>query len=359
LDYIILMLKGSTNDKIIRILKRMDDVLSKNCFFQYQERIHRIYKTLISIERHEGCFVSNFNPDGNNEEEFSANYLKTQESEVSNSLSVEEDGKIEIENNQKRNKLELGDIFDFIEDELNLKSLVYIEDSTVYSSSDEDEEDSQNRSIEEKKQKYKPIKDSMQKNFFNIELRLRAYLKEQELFKKYSFDSILDDSKMRTPLSKVDPNRSVLPAIIKNFFNDKAIIEAAKKRYSVRESLRSQIEKLGNAEELFKCRSYCDQLKISSTKESDSNISSFSIDTKEVGNNNADRNSLTILKRGSIFRDKFLMNEFPTVNEELNSDVSSYKSDDESGSERSYESEYESDSYESEELSEEKQKKFN
>lgn len=349
------MLKGSTNDKIIRILKRMDEVLSKNNFYQYQERIHRIYKTLISIERHEGCFVSNFNPEGNNEEEFSLNYLKTQENEIANSLSIRDEGDINLESDRKENKLELGDVFDFIEDELNLNGLVSIEDSTVYSSSDDD--DSLNRSFEEeKKHKNKPIKDNMQKNFFNIELRLRAYLKEQELFKKYSFDSILDDSKMRTPLSKVDPNRNVLPAIIKNFFNDKAIIEAAKKRYSVRESLRSQIEKLGNAEELFKCKSYCDQLKMSSAKEPvSSNVSSFNIETEDISNNNTDeRNSLTLLKRGSIFRDKYLMKDFPTVNEELNSDVSSYVSDEESDS---YESQYESDSYESEDLMEEKKKR--
>jgi hypothetical protein len=323
------MLKGSsTNDKIIRILKRMDEILLKNNFCQYQERIHRIYKTLVSIERHDGCFVSNFNPDGSNEEEFSLNYIKDQDDQIVSSLNVNDEENIEKEaGEQREHGLELGDIFDFIEDELNLKSLISIEDSTMYSSSDDENLD--NEPIEEKKPFKRPNRENMQKNFFNIELRLRAYLKEQELFRNYSLDSILNDSKLRTPVSKIDTNKRELPAIMKNFFEDKAIIEAAKKRYSVREGLRGQIEKLGNPEELFKCRSYCDKMKISSNVQSESsNISSFSIDT-QVSSQNTERNSITLLKRGSIFRDKFNMNDFSTVKEEVNSDSGSYESDEE------------------------------
>lgn len=355
------MLKGSTNDKIIRILKRMDDVLYKNSFFQYQERIHRIYKTLISIERHEGCFVSNFNPDGENQEEFTAHYIQTQESEIANSLSVtEQEGNIQIEEEQKEYKYELSGLFDFIEDELNFKSLVSIEDSTVYSSSDEEKSLDMENS-QEKKPKPKQIKEKMQKNFFNIELRLRAYLKEQELFKKYSFESILNDSKLKTPVSKMDSSRNGLPAIRRNFFEDKAILEAAKKRYSVREELRNQIEKLGNLEQNMKCKSYVDEMKISSKRDnSSSNVSSFSLDTNDLQNNSSERNSLNLLKRGSIFREKYIVNQFPPVNEELNSDVSSYTSDQEEGTEESYESgAYDSESYRSDECKEEQNKKLN
>ena len=333
------MLKGSTNDKIIRILKRMDDVLYKNSFFQYQERIHRIYKTLISIERHEGCFVSNFNPDGENQEEFTVHYIQTQETEIANSLSVtEQEGNIQIEEEQKEYKYELGSILDFIEDELNLKSLVSVEDSTVYSSSDEENSlDMEN--LEEKKSKPYPTKGKMQKNFFNIELRLRAYLKEQELFKKYSFESILNDSKLKTPVSKMDSSRSVLPAIRRNFFEDKAILEAANKRYSLREELRSQIEKLGKLEHNIKYKSNVDEMKISSNRDkSSSNVSSFSLNTNDVDNISSEKNSLNLVKRGSILRDKYFVNQFPTVNEELNSDDDSYTSDQDYDSDESYES---------------------
>jgi len=328
------MIKGSsTNDKIIRILKRMDEILLKNNFCHYQERIHRIYKTLVSIERHEGCFVSNFNPDGSNEEEFSLNYIKDQDDQIVSSLNVNEQESTEKEGERRDYGLELGDIFNFIEDELNFKSLVSIEDSTMYSSSDDDNLD--HDQVEEKKSCPRPNRENMQKNFFNIELRLRAYLKEQELFRNYSLDSILNDSKLKTPVSKIDTSRRELPAIMKNFFEDKDIKEEAKKRYSVRDGLRGQIEKLGNPEELFKCRSYCDKMKISSDvpKES-SNISSFSIDT-QGSSQTTERNSITLLKRGSIFREKFNVNDFSIVREEVHSDAASYESDEESSERQS------------------------
>jgi hypothetical protein len=236
-------------------------------------------------------------------------------------------------------KLELDDLFKFIEDELNLRSLLSVEDSTLYSSSssEEEEEDEKVKAPDNKNTKtVKKVfkKDNMQKKFFNIELRLRAYLKEQSIFKTPVFDSFLNESKLRTPISKMSPAKLTLPAIIKNFFEDRAIIEEAKKRYSVREDLRHQIERLGNAEELFKCKSNYDRIKVKSNYDGASdgnNVSTFSIDTSNSQNNitsgvnntntntNNANNSLNFSKRDSIFKDRYF-NDFGVVEEVLSSE---------------------------------------
>ena len=52
-----------SNDKILKVLKKMDDVLHRHGINHYQERIHRIHKVLLSIERHSNCYVSNFSLD--------------------------------------------------------------------------------------------------------------------------------------------------------------------------------------------------------------------------------------------------------------------------------------------------------
>lgn len=57
------MSSNNRNEKILRVLKKMDDVLNRYGINHYQERIHRIHKVLLSIEKHSNCFVSKFSFD--------------------------------------------------------------------------------------------------------------------------------------------------------------------------------------------------------------------------------------------------------------------------------------------------------
>lgn len=332
------MKESKSQDKIMRVLKRMDEVLIRNGYQHYQERIHRIYKTMLSIERHGDCYVSNFTLE---EGDLQDKETKFEENFTSNYLSVVTEDEIEIENEDKSvTKYELDDILSFIEDELNVQNLVSVADSTLASSSSEDEDE------EEGKKKQQPVKkEKMQKKFFNIELRLRAYLKEAEMFRSPIFDSFLNDSKLRTPLSKLSPQKVTLPLLIKNFFEDKSIIEEARKRYSVREDLRNQISRLGNAEEIFKCRSNYDhklsQISkpprgIHKSSNDTSTISNFSVDSSDNSINNSNFGSslsgnnvsstpgnINFLKRDSIFKDKYVCN-FGVVQEENNNEEDNF-----------------------------------
>lgn len=49
-----------SNQKILKVLRKMDNVLHNYGICHYQERIHRIHKILLSIEMHSNCYVSNF-----------------------------------------------------------------------------------------------------------------------------------------------------------------------------------------------------------------------------------------------------------------------------------------------------------
>jgi len=60
-----------SNGKILKVLRKMNDVLHQMGIHHYQERIHRIYKILLSFEMHSNCYVSNFYFDDMN---FSNNY---------------------------------------------------------------------------------------------------------------------------------------------------------------------------------------------------------------------------------------------------------------------------------------------
>jgi hypothetical protein len=278
----------------------MDDVLQRNGYNQYQERIHRISKTLLSIERHTDCFVSRFSVEHKNDE----NVPK----EIANFNSNNQLPKVEKSpgDKDKRNSvddLNLQDVLGFIEDELCIKRLV--EDSTLSSSSDESDD-----TREEKETKTKTItKDNMQKKFFNIELKLRGYLKEQnakELFKFNAFDSIINESKLKTPISKLEPTSNTR-CIIKNFFEDKDCIELAKKRMSMRDSQIEFLEKL-NHQNL--CKSNFDRLNLKGTevKEERQRISNFgenegdNVYTGNIGSPN--RGSYNFAKRGSIFKEQ-------------------------------------------------------
>ena len=52
--------QDKTNEKIMKVLKKMDEVLNRHGIYQYQDRISKIHKILLSIQRHSESSVSNF-----------------------------------------------------------------------------------------------------------------------------------------------------------------------------------------------------------------------------------------------------------------------------------------------------------
>lgn len=96
------------------------------------------------------------------------------------------------------------------------------------------------------------------KNIFaKIEHKLRNYLKQshhKKIFESKAFESFLNEEKLKTPLSGLATAKSQTPSIIKNFFEDKEVIEVTKKRHSVAgESLKNRLEKLKELEFNQKC----------------------------------------------------------------------------------------------------------
>jgi len=123
-----------------------------------------------------------------------------------------------------------------------------------------------------------------------------------------------------------------MPVLIKNFFEDQGVIEEAKKRYSVGGNvLAEQIARLGNVEEIYKCRSNYDGLgaKIK-TKEVDKDkesISNFSIETCSNANTSSVSigagNGFNFAKRDSIFKEGRSYFEYnPVEEEEIKDDLS-------------------------------------
>lgn len=289
------MKTNNSNKKIINILRRMDEVLQRNGYNQYQERIHRISKTLLSIERHTDCFVSRFSVEHKNDENVPQEIATFNSSSTLEGIQINED---EVKRNSV-DCLNLDDLLGFIEDELCIKRLI---DNPALSSSSDESDDTR-----EEKESNVVTKDSIQKKFFTIELKLRGYLKEQsakELFKFNAFDSIINESKLKTPISKLMPTSNTR-CIIKNFFEDKDCIELAKKRMSMRDSQIEFLEKL-NHQNL--CKSNYDKISIKEAKKENQRISNFgetdedNVYTGNIGSPN--RGSYNFAKRGSIFKEQ-------------------------------------------------------
>jgi hypothetical protein len=239
----------------------------------------------------------------------------------------------------------------FIEDELNVKNLMEVEGSTVSSSSSEESKKIKDQSfnspsptklIKSLHGEVKPImKKDIHKKFFNIELKLRAYLKEQSidpLFNKHNFDSFLNDSSKlssaKTPLSKMAHIKTCSPIIIKCFFEDKQnVLDKAKKRYSVMENFNNfEFKSITNS--TYKCRSNLDKLNDNHDNSSINSISKFnpefSINNSISSNNNEQilEKKINLPKRNSIFKEGFKFNEFKVIPENDNN-YNSQKSDNE------------------------------
>jgi hypothetical protein len=291
------MKTNNSNQKIIHILRKMDEVLQRNGYNQYQERIHRISKALLSIERHTDCFVSRFSVENKNDE----NVPREIASFDSTSNLIKVDTKTGDRDNDKDDysNLNLDNILSFIEDELCIKRLV--EDSTLSSSSDESDD------TREEKNSKGITKDNMQRKFFNIELKLKGFLKQQhtiDLLKINPLDSIINDSKLKTPISKLTPTSNTR-CIIKNFFEDKECIELAKKRMSMRDSKTELLEKLSHHNI---CKSNYDRISIkeSEIKQEKQRISDFGEDDNVYCGNlgSPTKASFNFAKRGSIFKEQ-------------------------------------------------------
>lgn len=287
--------------------------------------------------------------------------------------------------------LELDELFKFIEDELKSKSLLNIQDSTQFSSNSEEEEFEKekilkiqqefelnslnennfilnkeekvnncinnNKNINEKnstknskiiltekkftssqktQENENPPKilnrENIKNKFFNIELKLRTYLKEsQNIFESKTFDSFLNEEKLRTPLS-YQTAKLATPSIIKNFFEDKEVIEITKKRHSVAgDVLKARIEKLKEMEIKQKCFSNFNNINIPKREsKKNSNVSDFSLDLSDCNSLNINseleeivsdfkgNNEFKLCKRGSILRERFsrLNINFDIVQEE-------------------------------------------
>jgi len=48
------------NDRLIRVIRKIDEVLRRNSIYDFQEKINKILKFFISIQRDQLCSVSNF-----------------------------------------------------------------------------------------------------------------------------------------------------------------------------------------------------------------------------------------------------------------------------------------------------------
>ena len=299
------MKRNNKNQKILKILRRMDDLLQRNGHNQYQERIHRISKTLLSIERHSDCFVSKFSIENKNDENVPLEIARFEEPSI-----IEEDERVEtLENDNDEKKYGLDDILSYIEEELMIYNNI---ESSTLSSSSEDENDNENANVE----RFMP-RENIQKKISKIENKLKKYLQEEnakEIFKFNAFDSILNESKFKTPISKITPSMNTR-CIIKNFFQDKECIDAAKKRLSMGVQLKEQLEKL---EAVYKCKSNFDKITINETNENKINkqrVSNFEIEENlDTGkSSDVNINSFNFSKRGSIFKDNKI--NFLSLNE--------------------------------------------
>ena len=91
--------------------------------------------------------------------------------------------------------MDTKDLLSFIESELDPKNLV---DDYDYSSSDDEGNETQDKSKDSFNQnnKLEPRK-SLKKKFFNIELKLRAFIKEQQIAEEFKSFLIKKDLKLQ------------------------------------------------------------------------------------------------------------------------------------------------------------------
>lgn len=291
-------------DKFINALKKLDDILTAKGHEHYQERIHRIAKTIRSIEAHSFCFVSDFSLEDNplsGLQQFS----NLSEQNFCNQLeymTINEKGNT-FEFNESGNKMnfEINDLLSFMESQLDMDGLI---DNKAYEESSSDEEDTSHKTQSSGINNTRTIntQKEFRKRFFNIELKLRAFLKQQQqnkLIDKDNFSSFMDQLRLRTPLTKNPPKPT--PSFIRNFFiESKEEIEKMKKKRMTMVYNKEQLaNKLGPVDtEKFLIRSEMIKTFNAPTGQQEKQkISNFGIDDIPV--------EAGVKIRGSIFKSPF------------------------------------------------------
>jgi hypothetical protein len=337
------MTNTNANDKILRVLKKMDEVLSRNGYFEFQERFHRITKSLLSIERLENLSVSKFSLFAQEEdsikEEDSTKLSDFNENSLfsSNYNSILQENKIEIENEDKSvTRMELDDLLTYIEEQLNIKNLKRRKEGSGEVSSSSSEDNSLG-----KKEIGKPqgSSEKMEQKFFNIKHKLIEYLKQESLLQtKRNSENVLGEltpvNKRRITRKRTNSITSFLPMLGTNFFEDKKILEKARKRYSVREDeIRNQLARLGFGDEIM-CPKSNNVKEPNQPRSSKSETSSFSCESKsehskissEASSPIHHRPSVNFSKRDSIFKERFVY-DFSIREEKLDEVLESSDSD--------------------------------
>ena len=135
-----------------------------------QERVHRINKAMKSIKDHSGCFVTPFSPDD--------------KPIIINDTKEEEIAK------ESRDQ-EIDELLSMLEKDLNLKNECTPNTNTPI--------------------KVNKDEKRLSKMFIEIELKLKSYLEQQEIMRS-------SEKKPRPSLRQ--KRNSVLPSLLKNYFDD-------------------------------------------------------------------------------------------------------------------------------------------
>ena len=356
------MISSESNESQIKInentkklkgaLMKLNNILSCNQELQnHQERIHRIAKTINSIEAHSNSYVSEFNLEGCEQILPFDSLYKQHINYQSEYVTVSED---KVEFIHENFSLNLEELLKFMENELLLKNASSINKEEIDISSDDEEVTSSSsqellfiKTIKKAKDPEKEIK----KKFFNIELKLRAFIKQQEknqMLYGENFESFVNQIKLQTPQIKnleIKPN----PSFIKNFFNEsvKDMDEIRKKRISmIDNSLKTILGRVDN-EKIIKSEKTKNFTKIIDKKVSDFNIIQETVET-ETGDKYGANTIRKSMQRGSIFRSPYLYEENNFYNENLNDILLSKEDVQSCTDENSGSSEYEEIEYEEE-----------
>lgn len=242
------MLDTNGTEKLLSALNKLDSTLSSNGLQNYQERIYRISKAIRSLEAHAYCTVSDFKLSGKNLS-VSQIGLPEEDDSLLEELKNNQSSFLTVDNTKHTFEfidsgntfiLDMDDLLKYIEDELNIKAL--FNDETNDSSENDDSLVKSKPTITEVKNKH------VKKSFFNIEMKLRAFLKQQsqnKVLNKENFQSFMNQQRLQTPMVK--ENR-VNPSFIKNFFlESKAEVEKIRqKRINSIFDLRMSSERLIN-----------------------------------------------------------------------------------------------------------------
>lgn len=341
--------KETPVQKLIQVLQRLDSKLSTCGLIQFQERIHRISKAIKSIDAHTDCYVSNFTIEDKPQRVLTLLEQKRifdERTKYNNDYCTLRNDLLEFPSEGKNNTnftLEMKDLIEFIESEL-FKEVVDCQKDISSSSESEEEKDDQVRytyqkprikrkikqdstehseitnpeDLDSKEEEKKKAAEEMRRKFFNIELRLRAFLKQQEKFdqlKGEDFESFLNQSRLKTPMKQIP---KMNPCIIKNFFEDSIDLEQLKKKRLTLDPTKLiedlKIKGLGKNDvknkkiiQSFEPKIKKDSKQISNEKKV-SQFSDIVEDDVELGNDTENLKPVIsganrLSKRGSIFRD--------------------------------------------------------